>query len=64
MMCLSINPFKLLCTEVTEGRDTGRQSRMGGLSLPPPFNPVRMGLKSNHRRTSLVVQGLRICLPL
>ena len=63
-MCLGINSFKILFTEVTEGRDTGRKNGRGGLSLPPPFNPVRMGLKSNHRRTSLVVQWLRICLPM
>ena len=49
MMCLGINPLKILFTEGTEGRDTGRKNGRGGRSLSPPFSPVRMGLKSNHR---------------
>lgn len=48
MMCLGINPFKILFTEGTERRDTGRKNERGGRSFSPPFSPVRMGLKSNH----------------
>lgn len=47
-MCLGINPFKILFTEGTERRDTGRKNGRGGHSLSPPFSPVRMGLKSNR----------------